>query len=406
MRRISLPGRLAIALGVCALSVTTMSGVHAAPVGKKLISASGKADLKAAVVSKLLDHADSSAQFAGSDADDTRVNLTRSAGRWGFGSAVLMSEQKAKAYPRDWMFVAEHVDGRWRLAFDGEADFATLTARAPMLSAKEKAIFASHGNRPHGAEPGAAANGDYRTGMRLPWAIGQSWTLLGGPHAWDAGSGPWSSLDLTGGDQRVLAARDGVAYTTCTGRILIYHGDGYTTRYYHLWDHIQVDGASVSAGAFLGYTGTEVGCGGSANSRHVHFSLLQNGNYVAVSPHIIGKWVPMNGSSQYGGYALHGSTRVNVGGLLYNYGPLGSTQGIVDVDGSTTLNKRSGPGTGYPVVGTVSDGATVSISCSADGTTHTGRWGTTSLWNRLTDGTWVTDAFVYTGVSGPVNGSC
>lgn len=242
--------------------------------------------------------------------------------------------------------------------------------------------------------------------MRLPWAIGQSWTLQGGPHAWDAGSGPWSSLDLAGGDQRVLAARAGVAYTTCTGRILVYHDRGYTTRHYHLWDHRWFDGQSVSAGAFLGYTGTEVGCGGSARSRHVHFSLIQNGDYVGIARHIIGKWVPMNGSRQYSGYALHGSTRVNVGGLLYNYGPLGFNQGIVDANGGGSLNKRSGPGTNYPIVGSVGDGVTVTVSCSRNGTTHTGRWGTTSLWNRLTDGTWVSDAYVYTGLSGPVNGWC
>lgn len=181
---------------------------------------------------------------------------------------------------------------------------------------------------------------------------------------------------------------------------------GYTTRYYHLWDYGQFDGQTVSAGQFLGHTGTETGCGGAASSRHVHFSLLQNGNYVALARHVIGKWLPMEGAANYQGYALHGSTRVNVGGLLHNYGALGFTQGIVDANGGTTVNKRSGPGTGHPVVGSVQDGVTVNVACSANGTTHTGRWGTTSLWNRLTDGSWVSDAFLYTGVAEPVNGWC
>jgi LasA protease len=171
-------------------------------------------------------------------------------------------------------------------------------------------------------------------------------------------------------------------------------------------DYGQFDGQSVSAGTFLGYTGTETGCGGSARVRHVHFSLLQNGDYVALAQHIIGKWLPMEGAANYEGYALHGSTRVNVGGLLHNYGALGFTQGIVDADGGTTVNRRSGPGTGFPTVGTVQDGATVGIACSSNGTSHSGRWGATALWNRLTDGTWVSDAFVYTGIAGPVNGWC
>jgi LasA protease len=32
--------------------------------------------------------------------------------------------------------------------------------------------------------------------------------------------------------------------------------------------------------------------------------------------------------------------------------------------------------------------------------------GTTSLWNKLTDGTWVTDAYMWTGLGGPINGWC
>ena len=69
-------------------------------------------------------------------------------------------------------------------------------------------------------------------------------------------------------------------------------------------------------------------------------------------------------------------------------GGLGFRGGIVDTDGGTTLNKRAGPGTGYKVVGTVADGATVTVACSKLGTRHVGRNNYSSnLWNRLTDGT-------------------
>ncbi|HEY0700493.1 MAG TPA: peptidase M23, partial [Micromonospora sp.] len=217
---------------------------------------------------------------------------------------------------------------------------------------------------------------------------------------------PWSSLDLAGGDQRVLAARGGTADTMCRGWIRVIHDRGYATDYYHLWNNINVNGAGVGEGAYLGDTGTDVTCGGSANGRHVHFALRQNSAYVPAAGHNFGKWVPMAGGAAYQGYALHGSAQVNVGGTLYNYGALGFTQGVVDSFGGGSVNKRSGPGTGYAIVGSVADGATVSISCSANGTTHTGRWGATSLWNRLTDGTWVSDAFLWTGVSGAVNGYC
>jgi len=333
---------------------------------------------------------------------DARVGVSRSKDdRWAFGTVVLVPEKGTDAPPRDWLFVAERTDGGWRVGLDGEPSFAELSARSAVVSTEEKALFAEHGGR---ASPTAA--GDFRTGMRLPYGVDQSWSMLGGPHAYDAGSGPWSSVDLAGGDQRVLAARQGLAYTTCTGLVRIVHDRGYSTRYYHLWNHIWVDGASVATGAFLGNTGTETGCGGSALARHVHFSLMQNGAFVGIANHVVGKWVPRNGSAQYGGSALHGSQAVPVGGALRNYGALGLTEGIVDADGDATVNRRSGPGTGYGVVGTVGDGSTVAISCSRNGTSHTGRWGTTSMWNRLTDGTWVSDAYLYTGIAGPVNGWC
>ncbi|MDQ3787593.1 MAG: peptidoglycan DD-metalloendopeptidase family protein [Actinomycetota bacterium] len=334
---------------------------------------------------------------------DAEVRVLRSNSRSAYGTVVLVAPGDADSTPRDWVFVAERDDTRadWRIGLDGQPAFAELATRSSVLSAKEHTVFAAHGGR-----VSAAVNGDYRTGMRLPWAVGQSWTMLGGPHAHDAGSGPWSSVDLAGGDQRVLAVRDGLAYTPCVGMIRVLHPDGYASRYYHLWNHLWADGQPVSAGTHLGDTGTETGCGGAARARHVHFSLMYNGGFVGIANHIIGKWLFRNGSAQYGGSALHGSRSVAVGGQLYNYGALGYTQGIVDADGAATVNRRSGPGTGHALAGTVADGATVTIACSATGTTHTGRWGTTSLWNRLTDGSWISDAYVYTGVDGPVNGLC
>jgi LasA protease len=382
-----------IARWVTALVAVVVGFAVAAPV-----AAAAPADLVERVTQAARDRVagQEAKRFAGAE-----VRVLRSAEGQAYGTVVLTTPRNADALPRDWLFVAERDGAGWRVALDGQPEFADLAARSGVLSAGERTVFATHGDR-----PGATVNGDYRTGMSLPWATGQSWTVLGGPHAHDAGSGPWSSLDLAGGDQRVLAVRDGVAYTPCVGMIRVLHPDGYTSRYYHLWNHLWADGLPVSAGTHLGDTGTETGCGGAANSRHVHFSLLYNGNFVGIANHIIGKWLFRNGSAQYGGSALHGSRSVPVGGQVYNYGVLGRTQGIVDANDGTAVNRRSGPGAGHALAGTTADGATVSIACSANGTTHTGRWGTSSLWNRLTDGTWISDAYVYTGVAGPVNGMC
>ncbi|PSL52661.1 LasA protease [Saccharothrix carnea] len=331
----------------------------------------------------------------------TVVTPARQHGDWAFGTAVLTTPPGSPRLPDGWLFVAHRADGAWTVALEGEPGFAELTGRAPVVGEAERPLLAHQDGRPT-----TAAGGDLRTGMALPFAVGQTWAMAGGPHGWSGAAAPWSSLDLAGGDQRVLAARAGTAYTMCTGWVRVIHDRGYATDYYHLWNNINVNGAAVSQGTFLGHTGTDVTCGGAASGRHVHFGLRQNSAYVGIAEHNVGKWVPQNGASAYQGSALHGSTRVYAGGSVHNYGALGFTQGVIDANGGGTVNKRTGPGTGHALAGSVDDGATVSVSCSANGTTHTGRWGTTSLWNRLTDGTWVTDAFMWTGVTGPVNGYC
>lgn len=374
-------------------------GVVLAPVGFTTGATAEPAtapNLVAEVTARLQDNAEVSAQ-----ATTPRVGVTRQEGKWAFGTAVLATAGGTDVMPEGWLFIAERAADGWRVALEGESAFGELSQRSPLVGDGERALLAAQDG-----SVDALAGGDWRTGMALPYAVGQTWGMWGGPHGWGGAAPPWSSLDLSGGDQVVRAARAGTAYTMCKGWVRVIHDRGYSTDYYHLWDNVNVNGAAVGQGAYLGYTGTDVTCGGSANGRHVHFALRQNSAYVGIGDHNVGKWVPQNGGAAYQGSALHGSTRVAAGGSLYNYGALGFTQGIIDTNGGGVVNKRTGPGTGYAVAGTVGDGATVSVSCSRNGTSHSGRWGTTSLWNRLTDGTWVTDAFMWTGISGAVNGTC
>jgi uncharacterized protein YraI len=69
---------------------------------------------------------------------------------------------------------------------------------------------------------------------------------------------------------------------------------------------------------------------------------------------------------------------------------------------ATTLNKRTGPGSSYPIAGTLSGGALAWIYCQRAGSTV----GSTSVWDRLLDGTYVADAYVATpsstSYSGPI----
>ncbi|SCF29596.1 SH3 domain-containing protein [Micromonospora viridifaciens] len=80
-------------------------------------------------------------------------------------------------------------------------------------------------------------------------------------------------------------------------------------------------------------------------------------------------------------------------------GVTGIGSGTVHTSGGN-LNVRSGPGTSYAVVGSVADGATVSIYCQAIGTSVTGTYGTSNIWNRIGTNRYVSDAYVLTGYSG------
>ncbi|MDT0379925.1 peptidoglycan DD-metalloendopeptidase family protein [Streptomyces sp. DSM 42041] len=400
--------------GALAVSPPAGAAASAAPGASAASAARPETGPAAAVTERLADRARTARTTA---ATKPRVQVTRRSGDWAFGTAVLATEPGSAPLPQGWLFLAERDDGRWTAALEGERAFAALARRAPLVEGREQALLAAQdGSRPEARRPEArgaadrrgtfAAGGDFRTGMALPTTADRATYMTSGPHGWSGAAAPWSSLDFAGGDEAVRAARQGTAYTMCRGWIRVVHDRGYATDYYHLWNHIDADGAAVNTGTYLGDTGTDVTCGGSATGRHVHFALRQNGDYVGVAGHALGRWVFFNGGGAYQGHALLGSRQVGPGGALHHHGALGFTQGVIDTFGGTHLNKRTGPGTGHGLAGTVADGATVDIACSADGTSHTGRYGTTSLWNRLSDGTWVSDAYLWTGVSGPVNGWC
>ncbi|MGY0234673.1 peptidase M23 [Longispora urticae] len=337
---------------------------------------------------------------------EIRVSVLRgTAGTGALGSAVLPG---GTGYPEGWLFLLR--DGR--TVFEGDPGFADLARDMTILSAVERRVFGQARPTPTGVAPPARfpakSGSDYRTALRLPYAVGQSWSYTGGPHPMSGSAR--SSIDLAGGDGRVLAAGGGLAYRMCDsqrGWLRVVHDRGLATDYYHLAGDLPANGSQLAEGDYLGDIGMDVSCGGSSSGAHVHFSLRRDGAYTPIDHYVFGKWVIRAQGSDYDGYAMHGSTRANVGNRLNNFGALALNQGLVDTDGGTALNRRAGPGTTQPVVGTVADGETVTIACSATGTEHAGRGGYRStLWDKLTDGTWVSDVYVWTGTGEPVAGTC
>ncbi|MER7565567.1 SH3 domain-containing protein [Streptomyces sp. NPDC097941] len=70
------------------------------------------------------------------------------------------------------------------------------------------------------------------------------------------------------------------------------------------------------------------------------------------------------------------------------------------------LNVRSGPGTSYSVVRVLPEGAKVPIYCQTPGTTVTGPYGTSNIWDNISNSQYISDAYVLTGSDGYVADRC
>ncbi|BAL90667.1 putative glucosaminidase [Actinoplanes missouriensis 431] len=71
------------------------------------------------------------------------------------------------------------------------------------------------------------------------------------------------------------------------------------------------------------------------------------------------------------------------------------------VDVSSTLKTRSAPSTAATIVGTVKDGAKISVACAVNGTTVRGKVRTTKVWDRLTSGAYISHSYVRTSAKIP-----
>ena len=163
--------------------------------------------------------------------------------------------------------------------------------------------------------------------LSLPWPEGEAWWLHFGPHHNSdfssvcrsgiptGGHQPiWPSLDFApapGSSKRVVAARDGwIVRELCVGthsssfvKIVIDHGDGWFTGYYHLTqipEEIRTGGdrIPIKRGDLLGYASKNICCDanadandnstgdlsraqciGGASVSHVHFTVRYDADY-------------------------------------------------------------------------------------------------------------------------------
>ncbi|MFF5264011.1 peptidoglycan DD-metalloendopeptidase family protein [Actinomadura viridis] len=222
--------------------------------------------------------------------------------------------------------------------------------------------------------------------FQMPFPCGQVWS-----GQTRTGHSPANAVDFNrsgdDGDAVTAAASGTVARVENTGStsyglwIEIDHGGTWKTRYAHLSGEIVSVGQSVAAGQQIGTLGTS----GGSTGPHLHYEARYNGSAVKIS---------FNGSQiLYWGTANYTSRNTCTGkaATVNTAGP--------------ALTVRSGPYTGNAAIGSVPDGGTVRITCYRRGTSVTGTYGTSDIWNKVGSG-FVADAYIYTGSDNPIVPAC
>jgi Peptidase family M23 len=167
----------------------------------------------------------------------------------------------------------------------------------------------------------------------------------------------------------VLASAGGVAtrYSQPTGAgnyIVIDHGGGWTTYYFHLSAYSVASGASVAQGQQIGLTGTT----GNSSGPHIHYEQLLNG---------VGQDIVINGSalaypSSYNQYYLTSDNACGgTGGAFMTWG--------------SGVNVRSDARLNAPVVTTLPGPTSVWVTCQKQGDTVTAEGYTNNWWSKLRD---------------------
>lgn len=224
--------------------------------------------------------------------------------------------------------------------------------------------------------------------FQLPFPCGQVWAGQTRTNHSPAPSVDFNRTDDLG--DSVVAAASGVIArvenlgATSYGRwIEINHGNGYRTRYAHLETQIVSVGQQVKRGQPIGTLGNT----GGSTGPHLHYEQRKDGVTQRAKFNLVE-------AVYYGTKNYTSQNACNVTGVV----------GRVNTGGDV-LTVRADASNASASVGTVANGAQVTITCQKNGESVTGTYGTSMLWDKIGNG-FVPDAFVSTGSDGQVAPTC
>ncbi len=193
----------------------------------------------------------------------------------------------------------------------------------------------------------AGAAGEFIWPVR-GWITATSWYPNGAPHdgSADIAYGLWQPIGASRAG-RVIEYINHPTYG-CGNGLVLDHGAGYRTAYCHM---VVAPAAKywqwVGTNQLIGYEGST----GNSTGPHVHFGFARWGAHIYIPNIWIRKWVDRGGwiPGNYAGFASAPAVlfraRVTAGGL----------------------NVRTGPGTGYGIVGTLGYGSIVNVYATSSG---------------------------------------
>lgn len=91
--------------------------------------------------------------------------------------------------------------------------------------------------------------------------------------------------------------------------------------------------------------------------------------------------------------------------VLLAASPAAAATGTVKTSG-LPLTVRSAPSTTASAIGSLSNGTAVTITCQTYGTSVTGTYGTSKVWDKIASGGYVSDTYLHTGSDGLVAPLC